>query len=262
MLIKAYQLCTYDKTHRKDNYLSKPNENLKDVFNNGGFVIKPLDKKFVSDLEQNIKNLLGCDNISNDKFLNLLKNSDDNRISELFDIFNSCGNIMAGHLAVQNMYVKEVFNKPLIWTYPNVRIDKKSRKDYIAPPHLDEWILFSNNKGLVAWFPLFSSGYLKIYDGDDKVKVSEDNYWGLKATNGNNFLIKEKLIKRGEILFFRSDLLHESSIKIEEDKVRFSIQYRYVDLEFSQKPFKRKVVQKITADIKAKQGELLKVGVF
>lgn len=242
--------------------MSKLNENLKDVLSNGGFVIKPLDIKFVSDLEQNIKNLLGCDNLSNNEFLNILNNSDDNRISELFDIFNSCGNILAGHLAVQNNYVKDVFDKPLIWTYPNVRIDKKSRKDYIAPPHLDEWILLNNRRGLVAWFPLFSSGYLKIYDGFDKIKISKDNYWGVKATNTNNFLIKEKLINRGEILFFRSDLLHESSLKIDEDKIRFSIQYRYIDLEFSQKPFKRTVVQKISADIKAKQDELVKLGVF
>ena len=242
--------------------MSKPIENLKDVFRNGGFVIEPLDLKFVCDLEQNIKNLLGCNNSSNDEFLNILNNSDNNRISELFDIFNSCGNILAGHLAVQNMYVKDVFDKPLVWTYPNVRIDKISRKDYIAPPHLDEWILFNNKRGLVAWFPLFSSGYLKIYDVCDKVKVAKDNYWGVKATNANSFLIKEKLIKRGEILFFRSDLLHESSIKIDEDKVRFSIQYRYIDLEFSQKPFKRTVVQKISADIKAKQDDLVKSGVF
>jgi hypothetical protein len=237
-------------------------ENLSDIIPNGGYTVKSLNLDFVIKLEESIKNLCGYKSIKNEDFLKKLYFSDDERISELFDILNSCGNVLGGHLTIQDNYIKEVFDKPLIWTYPNVRIDKKSRSNYIAPPHLDEWILFNKNRGIVVWFPLFSDGFLKIYDGYDKIKVVKDSYWGLKAENTNSYKVNEQLIKRGQVLFFRSDLLHESSLNIDEEKVRLSIQYRYHDLNSYPKPFKRTIIQNISPLIQEKQSKLAQIGKF
>ena len=229
---------------------------LQDVVSNGGFSIKPLDMGLVKSLEDEMKKLFGQQNSDNDEFLGSLNACTDDRIAQLFDIFNCCGNILSGHHIVQKNYVETVFENPLIWTYPNVRIDKVSRDKFAAPPHLDEWILFNENRGLVAWFPLFSDGYLKIYDCNDKLKIIKDKYWGLKVKNINSFQFTEYKINRGKVLFFRSDLLHESSLKIEKGKVRVSIQYRYLDLMDYDNYFKRPVVQKISDLIKTKQNEI------
>ena len=90
------------------------------------------------------------------------------------------------------LIIKDVFSKAVIWGYPNVRIDKISRSEYVAPPHLDKWILFNEKKGIVAWFPLFSDGFLKIYDYQGELNVIKDDYWGLKAKNSGDLNIMNK----------------------------------------------------------------------
>ena len=237
--------------------MSLEKNDVTEVYSTGGFTIKPLDENLLRQLEENIKILFGKQDVDNEKFLKLLHLCNEARISELFDLFNSCGNVLGGHLSVQNAYIKDVFSKPVIWGYPNVRIDKISRSEYVAPPHLDEWILFNENKGIVAWFPLFSDGFLKIYDYQGELNVIKDDYWGLKAKNIGDFKYNEQVVKRGNVLFFRSDVLHESSLKINADKVRVSIQYRYIDSSDYKNSFKRPVTQKISDLIKTKQDELI-----
>ncbi len=105
---------------------------LQDVLSNGGFTIKPLDIGLVKSLEDEMKKLFGQQNVGNDEFLSSLNACTDDRIAQLFDIFNCCGNILSGHYAVQSNYVETVFENPLIWTYPNVRIDKVSRDKFIT----------------------------------------------------------------------------------------------------------------------------------
>lgn len=141
------------------------------------------------------------------------------------------------------------------WGYPNFRIDTINRTDYMAPPHLDEWISFKKN-GIVIWLPLFEQGHLDLAIGTRNFEIQKDEYWGLKAVGELEF--ESKCVMRGEALLFGSELLHKSNDKNwNPSGIRMSVQYRIEPVDFD-KSFQRVITQTITDVVRRKQAELQK----
>jgi hypothetical protein len=146
--------------------------------------------------------------------------------------------------------------EPLSWTYPNFRLDIRSRTTYSAPAHLDEWISFRGGKSLVVWLPLFDVGYLDVSPECKSGEVEIDAYWGLRLKNPDKYNWESITVDRGHALLFRSDLMHRSSVKWNANGVRMTLQFRYEDLVITPRPYERPVSQKITEKIIEKQKNL------
>lgn len=192
--------------------------------------------------------------------LNNIKSKEYQRYSEIFDLVSMDPYLGFAQYQISNELLKTEFTYPLLWTYPNFRIDVPERGDFSAPPHCDEWISFRGKKSLVFWMPLFEDGYLDVSTYRGKLDVKKHDYWGVSTNLKSGYDWKTILVPRGKVLIFRSDLLHKSSEKWHESKLRMSVQFRFEDYANVPKPFVRAVTQKLAPSIIEQQDKILKIG--
>jgi hypothetical protein len=235
---------------------------------NGGFFIDKIEKNLLLAIENHLIKICSVKSklkINRGNLFKYLSNLSESDTKQYFDLFNSSSIIMKAHYELENKYINQIFKVPVLWTYPNVRLDFKKRKKFQSPKHLDEWILFNGGKGIVAWFPLFqdSSLDLSLYKGRYRVNVHK--YWGLKLDEKNfprnsKIHFDEKIIKRGQVIFFRSDLFHKSSTNFLNSNCRITIQLRFEDFDENYINYERKVSQIISRKIIKRQKKILKLG--
>lgn len=182
---------------------------------------------------------------------------DQEEYSALFDMVNMNSFLARGQNIVEEKFLDpSVMGHPLMWTYPNFRVDSPAREKYQSPAHCDDWISFRGKSSLIFWLPIFSDGYLDVSEFVGSFRVEKNDYWGLAAKDESSFKWKTQKILKGKILVFRSDLLHRSSGEFGSSMTRFSVQYRFEDFAFLERPFHRAVSQKISSLISDKQTKL------
>lgn len=184
-----------------------------------------------------------------DRLIEILASGSEQEYSSIFDAVSMDTYLGYAQHMLNKFVLKGEFEHPLMWTYPNFRIDVPKRRQYSSPPHCDEWISFRGGKSLVFWTPLFEDGYLDISCFRGKIELEEHSYWGLSVSRKQDIKWETILIPRGQFLIFRSDLLHKSSERWGPSNLRTSMQFRYEDYAAVPKPFVRAVTQKLAASI-------------
>ena len=148
-------------------------------------------------------------------------------VSEFFDALNQSTELMQLQHSFGASYLQEIMKKPVLWTYPNIRVDLNNREKFSAPAHVDDWISFRGNKNIVVWAPLFGAGSLDVSPFMGKIEVIEDKYWGVKMKFPESVEWKKIQLTQSQILVFRNDLIHRSSNNFEEHGGRITAQLRY-----------------------------------
>ena len=147
-------------------------------------------------------------------------------------------------------FISFQITNPLLWTYPQLRIDCDANKSFSAPWHKDGWILGENLKGIVVWLPVSADGgslQLLQNTNDLECKVIKNNYWGLEADFKDQDLnpyLKNIHVKYGQALVFDENVLHRS---FPIRKGQLTLQLRYFNLH--ENNFYRPAVQKITEPV-------------
>ena len=164
--------------------------------------------------------------------------------SQLFDALNMMVSLQMLNYQVKNQIEKRTKRHLLNWTYPQIRIDGDFAKDFIAPLHLDRWILDKDKRGYVIWIPINKKGStLLISKKHNLKKIVRNNYWGLEAKD--NLKLKKIHVPFGKALIFDEKTIHKSN---NIDNNRVTIQLRYEIAKY--KNFKRTVNQVIDINIK------------
>lgn len=129
--------------------------------------------------------------------------------------------------------VKVFLEKPLLYKKVPFRIDVPYEVKELALWHQDDFYVKGNEDELTAWIPLFDTsiqqGALQVMPRSHKLgKVPHTLRVGKKSLPVGIYDNEVRYVemKRGDVLFFSSYLLHSSSLNI-SDQIRYSIQLRY-----------------------------------
>lgn len=172
-----------------------------------------------------------------EKFFNIIGNP---KIRpKIFDLLNTNISLQGlNYIVCQNLEKK--FKKKFInWTFPHVRIDSRFSKNFSAPIHRDEWILDTNRKGYIVWFPLTKNGGSLLVSKRKKLnKIIPDKYWGFKSVD-KNILFEKVNIKYGQMLIFDSKTIHKSVTG--ENRISAQFRYEVFDKNFRKRSNKQVV---------------------
>ena len=129
--------------------------------------------------------------------------------------------------------VSKLIRHPKIYKKIPFRIDVPFEVKELAFWHQDDYYVKGNDEELTVWIPLFDT---KIQQGCLQVmprshiggKVPHTLIIGKKTLPASVYEneIRYAEMNRGDVLFFSSFLLHQSSLNI-SDQIRYSIQLRY-----------------------------------
>lgn len=180
----------------------------------------------------------------NDDKLLLVNTLDRDRLKKTFEIINSSvvlSKITCDDLGVS---VNSFLKNPMLWTYPQLRIDCDANKVFSAPYHKDGFILGDKLKGIIIWLPVSSEGgSLQIVTKEGETLIERNESWGLEC-NCKNHKTENIKINYGEALIFDESLIHKSQ---PIDSGQVTLQLRY--FEPSSKAFYRPVVQKSSDEV-------------
>ena len=164
--------------------------------------------------------------------------------SQLFDALNMMVSLQMLNYQVKNQMEKRIKCHLLNWTYPQVRIDGDFAKMFLAPMHLDRWILDKDKRGYVVWIPVNKKGStLLISKKHNLKKIVRNSYWGLEAKD--NLKLERIHVPFGKALIFDEKTIHKSD-KINNNRVTIQLRYEIANY----KKFKRTVNQVIDNNIK------------
>lgn len=205
-----------------------------------------VNRKYLNIVKSEILNISGkilkkkINNIE-DIFSKLLNSR---KRSQLFDALNMMISLQMLNYQVKNQIEKRIKRHLLNWTYPQIRIDGDFAKNFLAPLHVDRWILDKDKRGYVIWIPINKKGSTLLVSKKHKLKkIVRDNYWGLKAKD--NLKLEKIYVPFGKALIFDEKTIHESN---NIDNNRVTIQLRFEIANY--KRFKRTVNQVIDGNIK------------
>lgn len=236
-------------------------ESVYEVIERGGWTYVDIDKSVIEEVEKTIilHSQINFKVKSYEELVLFLKEKKES-VSELFDSLSQAPEFCMLQYVLSRKYLNEIMLSPIMWTYPNVRIDVPEREGYLSPAHADDWISFRGNSNVVFWVPFFERGYLYINPRKGNHEVDRDAYWGVKIKDPSIYKWDLVGVEVGRALVFRSDLLHMSTNVFTEKELRITAQLRYEDLGKIKKPFVRAVSQKINKNIIEKQELIISRG--
>lgn len=179
--------------------------------------------------------------------------SDRSVLQKAFEIINS--SVVLSKITCDDLGIElnSFLNYPMLWTYPQLRIDCEANRKFEAPLHKDGFILGKELKGIVVWLPInFEGASLDIITNPGKTFIKKNDYWGLECHCEDNTSTKID-IKFGEALIFDQDLIHRSN-PIEKGQITLQLRFFEPETEF----FYRPVVQKSSEPIIEYQKNLSK----
>jgi hypothetical protein len=170
----------------------------------------------------------------------------------LFDAFNMAPQMFSFLDATKDSISSFQIQCPILWTYPQVRIDHKVNTKVQAPWHKDSWINVSDRKGVIVWLPLTESGgTIEFASGPSDFRVERNEYWGLEGIGEIPGTVET--VAMGEAVVFSAESLHRSHLI---DTGQITLQLRYEDLSVTD-DYKRPITQKITESVISAQEDYL-----
>lgn len=160
----------------------------------------------------------------------------------LFECLNVLPSLLKAQFDFKKYLPTILRKKALVWTYPQIRIDGNVNEKFLSPLHKDKWILNSNKKGIILWFPINENG-ASLYVSKNKVlkKLKSHSYWGIQSKDKID--LKKIKVNFGYGIIFDQDQIHKSV----EYENRITIQLRY---EFyNDKNYKKTINQVIDKNI-------------
>ena len=176
---------------------------------------------------------------NHEKIFNFLKKNKKFR-PQVFDLLNMLPILGYVNYEIQKKLKEKILNSFLVnWTYPQIRLDYSHSSKFLAPAHLDKWILDKEKKGYIVWIPLNKPGSPILVSETNRVsQVVKNIYWNLEAKTNGKF--KKEFVKFGEGLIFDESLLHKSA---DSEESRITLQLRFEEIKYNK--FERSVTQKI-----------------
>jgi hypothetical protein len=164
----------------------------------------------------------------------------------LFEVFISSLEMV--RLVTEPFYVelarKHLVKRPAPSTMPVVRFDRPGESKFLTPVHQDYWYSMLSPNSLTLWFggvPLTRAmGLLEVIPGTHRLGLLptrpfsvENPFTTAESFSDDRFVPVE--VPDDAVLVFNQMLVHRSTPNL-SDRVRFSIQVRYNDLETLSEP--------------------------
>jgi len=142
--------------------------------------------------------------------------------------------INIGRLPRVTSIVRLLVREPKLYRKVPFRIDVPFETKELAFWHQDDFYVKGNNEELTAWIPLFDTnvqqGALQVMPGSHKKEKIPHTYLSVGKKSLPSAIYENEIryveMKRGDVLFFSSFLLHASSLNF-SDEIRYSFQLRY-----------------------------------
>ena len=168
-----------------------------------------------------------------------------------FSVINSCTEL--NFISPSSLGIELNLENPLLWTYPQIRIDCEANRTFKAPLHQDKHILGSETKGFVIWLPISTDGSrINGVIEYENLKYVKNEYWGVECKAS---ILEEKEIHLnfGQALVFDESFLHYSNPL---PNGQLTLQLRY--FEASEHDFEKRITQKINDQVLIYQDSLFK----
>ena len=236
---------------------------IKDVITNGGWSLLSIGSQITAPLRATVYRFasMALGSGSRDRLSNRI-NMNPEAIPGFFDSLNHCMELIELQTKFNDMYIRHSMAAPVLWTYPNVRVDVEGREEFNAPPHADDWISFRGKTNIVVWTPIVGIGNINICTIRERLKVGSDPYWGVSLIDEGDLNWHQITVKPDEALIFRSDLIHKSSNHFGDEGIRITAQLRYEDLATFESGYSRAITQTISKDVKKSQEFLVSEGYY
>ena len=183
-------------------------------------------------------------NFSDDR-LSLINTSDRDILKKTFEVINS--SIILSKITAEDLKIDldKYLRTPMLWTYPQLRIDCDANRVFSAPFHKDGFILGEKLKGIVIWIPInFEGGSLEVITEEGETLIKRNEYWGLEC-ECEKYESEKIKINFGEALVFDESCIHRSS-PIKKGQITLQLRYFEPSTEFFYRPIVQKSSQEIS----------------
>lgn len=179
-------------------------------------------------------------NFKNIEYLLQFLNKNNKFRPSLFDLLNMMPTLGYINYILEKKISKILKRNLVNWTYPQIRIDCESGKNFNAPLHSDKWIINKKKEGFILWFPINERGASMYFAMKKNIKkINYHKYWGLESKA--NVDLKTMHLNYGEAILFDKNVFHKS---YETTPPRLTVQLRFEEFKKNQKNYKRSVTQK------------------